>query len=125
MENREPGPEMTGSAGEMELTRRRDLAQKLGTAGWALFFIWVGIALLAQLEIGIGMLGVGIITLGMQLLRGVLKIGFEGFWVFVGLLFVLGGVWVLLEPQFSLVPVLLIAAGVLLLLSIFRHGHRA
>jgi hypothetical protein len=44
----------------------------------------------------------------------------EPFWVAVGLFFVLGGVWELLGLQFSLVPVILIVAGMALLFSALR-----
>lgn len=108
-----------------EKTRRRDLAHRLGTMGWALFFIWVGIAFLANIDIGVGLVGIGVITLGMQALRGAIKLRIEGFWIVVGLLFVVGGIWELLKPSVPLVPVLLIVAGLLLFLSIVRRRRHA
>ena len=64
------------------------------------------------------MLGVAVITLGEQVARKLLGLNFEGFWLVVGLLFALGGVWELLQVQASLVPVLLIIVGLALLASL-------
>lgn len=110
---------------DQAIAKNREIALKLGTMGWALFFIWIGVAFLLDFGIGIGLLGIGIITLGMQLLRGAYKLKIEGFWFVVGLLFALGGIWVLLEPSVPLVPILLIVCGLLLLLSIARGKRRA
>lgn len=44
-------------------------ARKYDTAGWALFFIWVGLAWMTDLGSGIGLLGIGVITLGGQAVR--------------------------------------------------------
>lgn len=43
-----------------------DLDRKLDAVGWGLFFVWIGVALLLEVGWGIGLLGVGIITLGGQ-----------------------------------------------------------
>ncbi len=97
------------------------IAHKLDAAAWGLFFVWVGIALIADIGWGPGLVGVGIITLVGQLARKYFGLTVERFWVVVGLLLVLGGVWELLGLQFSLVPVLLIVAGVALLVSAVRR----
>jgi hypothetical protein len=91
--------------------------KNFGALGWGLFFIWVGICYLAGLGFTVGLLGVGVIILAMQLVRMFSNIKFEVFWIVVGILFVLGGIWDLLNIEFDLVPVLLIIAGVLLLIS--------
>jgi hypothetical protein len=93
------------------------VAHKLDAAAWGLFFVWVGVALIANIGWGPGLVGVGVITLGGQLARKYFSLAVERFWVVVGLLFILGGVWELLGLQFSLVPILLIVAGLALLLS--------
>lgn len=93
------------------------IAHKLDSVGWGLFFLWIGVALLAHVGWGIGLLGVGIITLGGQVARKCLSLRLEAFSVVVGLLFLLGGVWELFSVQISLVPVLCIVVGVVLLVS--------
>jgi hypothetical protein len=72
---------------------KADLERKVDAAGWGVFFVWMGIALLADVGWGVGLLGVGIITLGGQLARRHFDVGLDGFWVVVGLLFLAGGVW--------------------------------
>lgn len=91
---------------------------KLAVVGLALFFIWIGIALLLNVGFHIGLLGVGIIILVMQIARLFSKLKLEWGWVVVGLLCVVGGLWGLFEVELALVPILLIIAGVVLIISI-------
>jgi hypothetical protein len=98
-------------------TDRRALGKKLEAIGWGLFFIWIGITLIAGLGWGIGLLGIGIIILSMQVVRYNLGFSWEGFSIAVGLLFALGGIWDLLGIHFSLVPIIAIIAGVLFIVS--------
>jgi hypothetical protein len=65
--------------------------------------------------------GVGVITLAVQVVRKYLNLKLEGFWVVIGLLFVVGGLWELFEPDLPLVPILLIVAGAALLISVVGH----
>ncbi|MDH3698864.1 MAG: hypothetical protein OEQ81_09375 [Flavobacteriaceae bacterium] len=90
---------------------------------WGLFFLWVGIAFLTDLSNGIGLLGVGVITLGAQLIRKSYGFEFEGFWLVVGLGFTLGGLWEFMDPGIALVPVLLIIAGLALLYSVWKGSR--
>ncbi len=115
---------MVQSDDDQRATNRRALNKKLEAAGWGLFFVWIGIALLADVGWGVGLIGVGIIILGAQLSRSYLSLRLEGFWVVVGFLFVVGGVWELFNVQLALVPILCIVAGVALLASALRGGPR-
>jgi hypothetical protein len=108
---------MLGSNRDQGLTNGHVLNKKLDAAGWGLFFIWIGIALFARVGWGMGLLGVGVITLGVQVARKYFSLKLEGFWVAVGFFFVLGGVWELLNVQLGLLPLLCIVAGVALLVS--------
>ncbi len=101
--------------------RSADLSGKLGAAGWGLFIIWIGISFLASLDAWIALLGIGVITLGIQLARKSVGLSLEGFWVVIGFLFVLGGVWSLLGTTVPLLPILLIVAGLALVISIFKR----
>ncbi len=49
---------------ELKTTRRNKLHRKLDAAGWGLFFIWIGIAVLADVGWGVALIGVGAIILG-------------------------------------------------------------
>jgi len=95
---------------------RHDRASKFDAAGWALFFIWVGTAWLADVGMGIALLGVAVITLGMQGIRKLYGVAVEGFWILVGLGFGIAGLWQWIGVQKPLAPFVLIVFGVALLL---------
>lgn len=96
---------------------KESLVKKLEAAAWGVFFIWIGVAWLANVGWGVGLLGVGIITLAGQVVRKSLALEMEGFSVLVGCLFALGGIWELFSIRVEFVPVLAIVAGALLLVS--------
>jgi len=92
MNNQNLDEKSTKQTEDQNTTEKASLAKKLDVTGWGLFFIWIGIAFLANFGFAIGLL-------------------------VVGLLFVLGGIWELLQITFSLVPILIIVAGVVMLIS--------
>jgi len=98
-------------------------ARKLDAIGWALFFIWVGIAWIANVGFGVGLLGVAAIILGMQAIRRLSGINVEFFWIVVGIGFGIGGLWEYLDVQTPLAPIVLIIAGVALLVSVTWFGR--
>ena len=106
-------------ADRSEAQKTGDAARKLDAFGWGLFLIWLGIVLLAKAQTSVALLGIGIIMLGVQLARVVLKLRIEGFWFVAGLLFIIGALWQLANTRIPLVPILLIAAGVALILTRF------
>ena len=99
------------------------LGHRLGTLGWGLFITWIGIVFLVGMATWVALAGVGVITLGVQLLRRILGLRFESFWVAVGLLFVLAAVWDIMGTTVRLLPVLLIAAGLAVVFSVLRRGR--
>jgi hypothetical protein len=107
---------------EAEALRRHENLAKLG---WALFFIWVGLAFLGEFDLGVSLLGIGLITLGMQIVRKMCSLDFEGFWVVIGILFAIGGIWELSETDLPLVPILLIIAGLLMIISMVARKKPA
>lgn len=54
---------------ELKTIRRKKLGRKIDAIGWGLFFIWMGIAILADVGWGVGFLGVGLIILGSLAVR--------------------------------------------------------
>jgi hypothetical protein len=108
---------------DVRVADKRDVADRLSTAGWGLLFLWLGIVFLTDLREGVALLGIGIIILTVQGIRRSLGLDLEGFWVVVGLVFGLTGVGQLVALQISLLPILLIAAGLALLLSSIRSKH--
>lgn len=66
---------------------------RIDAAGWGVFFIWVGVALVANVGWGIALPGTGVISLAVQLSRSLLalpvdrwSVGFGGCLVVAGLL---------------------------------------
>lgn len=58
---------------EIDKTQKKNLDRKLDAVGWGLFFIWIGIAILADVGWGVGLIGVGLIILGGLVARGYLS----------------------------------------------------
>lgn len=108
----------------MHFMEHNDRVRKLDAVGWSLFFIWVGVAWIADLGFGVGLLGVAVIILGMQALRRVLGIGLEIFWIVVGIGFGIGGLWKYFDVQTPLAPIILIVAGIALLISVTLFGRK-
>lgn len=123
-QQRQNGPS-TNRAEQDKLSQRRHMARKLDAVGWGLFFIWVGIAFLADLGWGVGLLGVGVLALGEQVANRHYNLKIDGFWVVVGFLFVVGGLWTIFEARVALVPLLLIVAGLAVLVSAFWGKPRS
>ena len=98
-----------------EFMEQQDRASVFDATGWALFFIWVGVAWLMAVGLGYGLLGVGILTLGMQGARRLFDVRVEGFWVIVGAGFMVAGFWELWNINTPLAPIILIAVGIALL----------
>lgn len=109
---------------ESTTDKNAGLAKKLDVAGWGLFFIWVGTALLMDLSWGVGLVGVAVITLGAQAVRKYFGLEVEGFWLVCGLMFLVGGLWEMYRVEVSLVPILLIVAGGALLVSLAFGTNR-
>ncbi len=102
--------------------------RRLEAGTWGAFFVWTGVAILADLEWGAWLLGVGVIVLGAQLARRAAGLRHEGFWLLAGLLFVLLGAAELfgLAVRVAWMPLACIVAGVVLLLraATGREGRR-
>ena len=103
--------EQIQAAKSPESAARVALSQKLDAVGWALFLIWVGIAVLADVGWGWGLLGVAAIILGEAVVRQLWDLNVGGFWIVVGLMFLAGGLWELFQVQWPLAPILLIGCG--------------
>lgn len=93
---------------------------------WGLLLIWVGAALLLRWSWGVGLVGAGTILLAAQAYRRVSRLKVDGFGLVAGLVLVVCGVWNMLDVAIALVPLLCIAAGVVLLVSTWatRRAHR-
>jgi hypothetical protein len=98
------------------------LEGKLAATGWGLFLVWLGILFIAGMGFGVGMLGIGLITLGMQGARKALGLPVERFWVIAGGLFLLMAIWGALDTRIPLIGVLLFIVGALILSRALRSS---
>ncbi len=87
----------------------------IGSVAWAIFFIWVGIAMLENFPWGWFLLGVGILILAAQFARWLMDMKIENFWIACAIVFIAGGLWTLLHLPWQLAPMLLILFGIALL----------
>ncbi len=103
---------------------KNDMEKKLTTAGWSLFFIWIGVVMLIKVSSGVGLLGIGLITIGMQGVRRYFSLKIERFWLFAGLMFIVGSLWQLFDARIPLVPIVIIVGGAILFLSVIKGLKR-
>ncbi len=96
-------------------SRQDDRARQIDSAAWAVFFIWIGVVMLASIPWAWFLVGVGVIIVGAQIVRqqGGLKI--EMFGLIVGLIMLAAGIWDLVALPLPLMPVILIVLGSYLL----------
>jgi hypothetical protein len=107
------GPQASLSQGSSTETGER--ARQIDSVAWALFFIWVGVAMLAPIPWGWFLVGVAVLILAVQLVRWQMGMTIESFWVACGAVCLAGGLWNVLELPWPLAPILLILLGVALL----------
>ena len=106
-------------------------AAMIDAAGWGMFFIWVGVAFLADVGWGMGLLGVGIIALSSQAMRKYFALKLDRSGLVLGIFFVVAGVLRLLDIRADkapipagLVPILCIVVGIAFLVSIWLRRPR-
>ena len=102
---------------------RQELSRRLDSIGWALFLIWVGVAFIADLGWGWGMVGMAIIVLGESAFRWSRDLTVSGLWVAIGSVFLAAGLWHLFEVPWPLAPLILIGCGLVVLWGAFKGRH--
>lgn len=95
--------------------RADERGRQLDSVAWALFFIWIGVSLLANVSWGWFLVGVGVLILGVELLRRQMDLPVDGFWVACGVAFLAAGLWLLFGLAWPVTPILLILFGTILL----------
>ena len=105
----------TDRAGETRIKARR-----ITMTGWGLFFIWLGVVLMAGAGTGLILVGVGVISLGLQISRRYVGLESDGFWILVAILFILVGVWEMFALKLPLMPLFLVVVGLALLVSALK-----
>lgn len=98
-------------------------ARNIDTAGWALFFVWVGFALLAEIGWTWGLIGTAVIILGVQallLLKGeTLDLSMGA----IGIALLGGTIADMFGSTWPVIPAFLIAIGLVMLASILRSNR--
>ncbi len=100
-----------------------DRARQIDSAAWAVFFIWVGIAMLANVAWGWFLAGTGILILMVQFGRWWIGAEIETFWLACGAILLAVGVWRWLDLPWPLVPLLLIILGAISLASVIGRAR--
>ena len=96
-----------------EVASKSEAVRRIDAVAWALFFIWVGSSILANISWGWFLVGIGAIVLGAQ--AAVVRIASEkvnGFWLICGAVFLAAGLWEIFGLTWPLAPLLLILLGV-------------
>jgi len=105
-----------------EISESRLKAKRVTTVGWGLFFVWLGIVLMFKGGTGLILIGVGVISLGIQVARRYIGLESDGFWILVAILFVIVGIWELFEVKLPLMSVFLVVVGAAFLVSALKSG---
>ena len=100
----------------LEFIEQQDRSSLLDILGWAMFFIWVGVAWLLEFSLGWGIVGAGILLLILQGMRAAFHVHVNVFWLIAAVAFIVGGFWELWEVAIPLAPLVLIGVGIGLLI---------
>ena len=109
------------------MNERSAIADKISGAGWGLFLVWLGASFFLKWPPAVGLRGIGVIILGTQLARRYFELGFELFWVVIGVLFIASSfskLYGVVLPWEFVFPALLIVAGIGILLSIIKGKNK-
>lgn len=105
-----------------------NLAEMLDATGWALFFIWIGIASFATLGWGIAFAGVGSLLLIAQLVRRYYALPISGPGLVFGTIFVVAGILQVFDIQLErtsianwIIPAIFIATGIAIFVSMWMR----
>ncbi len=112
---------------ETHADSRDDVSKTVARVVWGILLIWVGTALLLHWTWGVGLFGAGAILLAAQAYRRYRRVNIDGFGLVAGFLLVACGVWNMFHLSLEIVPLLCIAAGIAVLVSIWtsRGTRRA
>ncbi len=98
-------------------------SRQIDAVAWALFLIWIGVAVLSNVGWGWGLVGISLIMLCAQAVLWLRTNTFDFFSVACGLVLLAGGVSALLGLTWSIAPVLLILLGATMLWSAVFGEH--
>ena len=112
------------SLGEKSFETER--ARQLDSGVWAVFFIWIGVGMLAAVPWGWFLVGVGALIGVGQLARRQIGLPVDGFWIACAVVILGAGFWDAFRLPWPLAPIFLIALGLWLLAkTVMSSNHSA
>jgi hypothetical protein len=111
-----------GSVVVKMLAANSTFARSIDSAGWALFFIWAGTALLAKISWNWWLAGTAILILGAQAALLLGRERLDTFMLALGVVLLAGSIADMLGCAWSLVPALLIVIGLMMLSASLRSA---
>lgn len=96
-------------------------ARTIDAAGWALFFMWIGVVLLAGFTWTVSLIGTAVIILSVQAVLLFRREKLDVFMAAVGAVLLVGAITDVYGSIWSLFPALLIVIGVAMLADTFRR----
>ena len=102
----------------------KSFARKMDSIGWALFFVWVGVALLTNVSWTWALVGTAIIILGIQAILLLKGESIDLFMSAVGVVLLGGAVAHIYALRWSLFPAFLIVVGLVMLADTLRRPTR-
>jgi hypothetical protein len=90
-------------------------SRRVDAVSWAVFFIWIGVALLMNIGWAWALLGISAIVLGTQAALHLSGDKVEVFWIACGAVLLASAIWLMLGLTWPLAPVLLVVLGIVML----------
>jgi hypothetical protein len=118
----------------LERKPRVDRAEiaRIEATGWGVFFIWVGVAIMANVGWGIALIGAGVISLGVQIARRLSALPVDRWSAGFGTCLVVAGLVLRFDltsgkPSLSawIFPVVIMGLGVAILVSVWLRKDRS
>jgi hypothetical protein len=107
-----------------EVASEVESSRNVARAVWGLLLIWTGAAVFLRWGWGVGAVGAGAILLGAQALRRYRRLEVDRFGLIAGALLVLCGAGSLFQVAIDLFPLVIVAAGIVLLVSAWTSRVR-
>ncbi len=107
-----------------EVVSEVESSRNVARAVWGLLLIWTGAAIFLRWGWGVGAVGAGGILLGAQAVRRYQRLEVDRFGLIAGALLVLSGAGSLFQVAIDLFPLVIIAAGIVLLVSTWTSRAR-
>lgn len=102
-------------------------AALIESAGWGLFFVWISVALLADVGWGPALVGMGLISLGSQGVRRLSALKVDGWSVVIGTCLVVTGlaIWLPLPYRSWFGPAFFFVIGAVILAGPWMHRRKS